>query len=102
MRSAVGLFSCRGSWGREKLVPHCAQRDIWGIKKSGLGEEEEERLCRKGLGPEVSLCSFKHSYSVSSTNAGFPWSWYFQGTDLLPESGSPHVRAATPRTYTCR
>ena len=48
MRSAVGLFSCRGSWGREKLVPHCAQRDIWGIKKSGLGEEEEERRGGRG------------------------------------------------------
>lgn len=31
-------------------------------------------LCRMGLGPQILLCSLKHSYSVSHTKAGFPWS----------------------------
>lgn len=31
----------QGSRGMEKHAPHCAQRDVWGTKRSGLGEEGE-------------------------------------------------------------
>lgn len=76
MRSAVGLFICRGSWGMEKHVPHWAQRDFWDTKRSALGKEEESSFVGRTWALE--FCSVPLSTAtLSNTNAGFPWSWYF-------------------------
>lgn len=64
----MGNGEARPSLGTERFLGHIK---VW------FRGGNKEQLYRKDLGPEVLLCSFKHSYTVSNTNAGFPWSWYF-------------------------